>query len=69
MIWKQSKIYHRDDLTMFFVDRKDDIRKAFKSAKDSQPENAVYMQQIKSNFDKLNQLQEVVNSQRAIHGI
>ena len=49
-----------DDLTIFFADEKNDIRKAFRSSKDSK--NEEYIQYIKSNFDKLKQLQETVSS-------
>ena len=49
-----------DDLTIFFADEKNDIRKAFRSSKDSK--NEEYVQYIKSNFDKLKQLQETVSS-------
>ena len=56
-----DEIQQLDDLTIFFTDEKDDIRKAFRSGKDSNPEQ--YIQYIKSNFDRLNQLQQAVKSQ------
>ena len=57
-----DEIQQLDDLTIFFTDEKDDIRKAFRSGKDSNPEQ--YIQYIKSNFDRLNQLQQAVKSQK-----